>query len=172
MKSTLLLSGAVGRLGSAAQRVKQAACVLACASALGACAEPVTTSRQTVTVDGNPLQVSSGTWSEGYFVSVDNVSNTWKGRLKGGKEKWNARRDLLQMQMRNEVTRICGTWFVAPHRGPVYRMLDNDETMGGMAPVLGVSASMIAYLAAEAATKDENIPTGVYFEFECPPLRG
>lgn len=47
-------------------------------------------------------------------------------------------------------------------------MLDNDETMGGMAPVLGTTASMLAYLAAEAATKDTNIPTGAYVEFNCP----
>jgi hypothetical protein len=50
-------------------------------------------------------------------------------------------------------------------------MLDNDETMGGMAGVLGVSVAMAAYLAAEAATKDSNIPTGVYMEFGCPEDR-
>jgi hypothetical protein len=142
--------------------------LLACISVLAACTSPVTTAQRTVTLEGNDLRISSGTLSNGRFITVENVRKTWEGELQGGKEKWTARSDLLHTTARNEIETICGQWFVAIHKGPIYNMLDSDETMGGMAPALGVEVSMVAYLAAEASTKDTNIPTSVYMEFSCP----
>jgi len=147
--------------------MKRSLYLLAAFAALAACDSPVTTSKRTVTEGGNGLLITSGTTGGGRFVSVDNPQKSWEGDLKGGREKWGARRDVLHDTARNEIERICGEWFVAIHKGPVYNMLDNDETMGGAAPALGVAVSMAAYLAAEAATKDTNIPTGVYMEFSC-----
>src|SRR5579872_6263802 len=114
--------------------MKQALYLLACMSVLGACAAPVTTSQRTVTVDGNDLQITSGTLNNGRFISVEKTQKVWEAGLKGGKEKWIARRDILLLTARNDIERICGEWFVAMHKGPIYNMLDNDETMGGAAP--------------------------------------
>src|SRR5438105_156611 len=116
--------------------MKRALYLLACLPALSACAPAVTTSQRTVAVWGNTLHIASGTLSGGRFVSVANAQKTWEGDLKGGKEKWNARRASLELYARKEIERICGHWFFALRRGPVYNMLDNDETMGGVAPVL------------------------------------
>lgn len=135
---------------------------------LVACASPVTTSQKTVTAEGNELEITSGTFSNGRFVSVKKTQKAWEAHLKGGKEKWTARSDALRLTARGEIHRICDEWFVAIQKGPIYNMLDSDETMGGIAPALGVSVAMVAYLAAEAATKDTNIPSSVYMEFTCP----
>lgn len=147
--------------------MKRAIYSWACMVGLAACAAPVTTSHKTITVEGNTLQITSGTGNTGRFISVENTRKVWEGSLKGGKEKWLARRDMLNMTARKEIEHICGEWFVALHKGPIYRMLDSDETMGGMAPALGVGVAMAAYLAAEASTKDTNIPASVYMEFSC-----
>lgn len=111
--------------------------------------------------------MTSGTLAKGRFITVANAQVGWQGDLEGGKEQWGARSELLYKTARSGIASICGEWFVAVHKGPVYTMLDNDETMGGMAPVLGVAASMVAYLAAEANTKDENISVSAYMEFSC-----
>lgn len=134
---------------------------------LVACSAPVTTSQKTVTSYGNNLQVVSGTDNNGRFIMVANAQKTWEGVLKGGKEKWIMRRDFLNRFARDEIEKICGSWFVAIRKGPIYNMLDNDETMGGVAPALGVAFSMAAYLAAEAATKDTNVPASAYIEYSC-----
>src|SRR5580658_773916 len=119
--------------------MKQALYLLACMSGLVACASPVTTSQRTVTVDGNNLQITSGTLNNGRFITVENAQKVWEADLKGGKEKWIARRDILLLTAKDEIERICGQPFVAMHKGPVYNMLDNDETLGGAAPALGVA---------------------------------
>jgi hypothetical protein len=46
-------------------------------------------------------------------------------------------------------------------------MMDKDQTMGGVAPVLGMTAMMAAHLAASSATDPANIPVGLYTEFSC-----
>jgi hypothetical protein len=147
--------------------MKRVLYLLTCMSALAACASPVTTSQRTVTVDDNRLEITSGTLNNGRFITVANAQKVWEGDLKGGKEKWIARRDVLLLTARNEIEAICGEWFVAMRKGPIYNMLDNDETLGGAAPALGVAVSMAAYLAAEAATQVTNIPSSVYIEFSC-----
>ncbi len=148
--------------------MRRAYCLAALLLVLPACAPPpVTTSTREVEIDDNRLKVSSGTWSKGRFVFVENAKMGWDGDLEGGKEKWEARRQFLYVNARKEIQDICGNWFFAMPKEPVYNMLDNDETMGGIAPVLGVAASMVAYLAAEAKTKDTNVPVSVYIEFSC-----
>jgi hypothetical protein len=136
---------------------------------LAACGtKPEVTSQKNDTVDGNTLQVTSGTVPSGRFVAVANIDKRWEGKFKGGREKWVARRDLLQKQLWAEMERICQTW---PHivldRGPHYNMLDKDETMGGLAPMLGSTFAMAAYVAAASATDDANIPTSGYADFHC-----
>ena len=121
---------------------------------------------KTVPVDDNNLKISSGTLSSGRFVTVENAQKLWEGELKGGKEKWPARRDALLVTARSEIEGICGEWFVAM-KAPIYNMLDSDETLGGAAPALGVAVSMAAYIAAEANTQVTNIPSSVYIEFSC-----
>lgn len=140
---------------------------LACLPALVACSGPVTTSERTEEVEGNNLQITTGTLSDGRFITVANAQKVWEGDLKGGKDKWGNRRDFLLLNARQEIESICGQWFVAMRKVPFYNMLDNDETMGGLAPALGATVAMAAYLAAEAATKDTNIPSSVYIEFSC-----
>lgn len=134
---------------------------------LAACSSPVVKSHTTKVVGGNNLQVTSGTVSGGRFISVANTHKEWAASLKGGKERWNARRGALLSTARAEMEQICGDWFVALRKGPLYNMLDSDETMGGVAPALGVTVAMAAYIAAEAATKDTNVPSSMYMEFAC-----
>jgi hypothetical protein len=147
--------------------MKRVLYLLVCMSGLVACAAPVTTSQRTEIIHDNKLQITSGTFDKGRFVSVANAQKVWEARLKGGKEKWILRRDLLRFIARKEIEHICGSHFVAIRKGPIYNMLDNDETMGGVAPALGVSVAMLAYIAAEAATLPTNIPASVYMEFSC-----
>lgn len=142
--------------------------LLICMVGLAACAAPVTTAQKTATAHGNKLEIVSGTFSGGRFISVTKAEKVWTGQLKGGKEKWGARRGALHATAKKEIERICGEWFFATLKKPVYNMLDNDETMGGVAPMLGASVAVFAYLAAEAATEDTNIPSGMYMEFSCP----
>ena len=78
-----------------------------------------------------------------------------------------ARRDFLKECVKKEAQRICGNRFYATTKKPIYNMLDGDETMGGAAAVMGVGASMLAYLAVAASTKDTNVPAAVYMEFSC-----
>lgn len=146
--------------------MKHTITLLACL-ALVACSSPVVKSQKTTTVEGNSLQVVSGTANGGRFISVANSQKEWAGGLKGGKEQWNARRGVLLSTARTEMEQVCGDWFVALRKGPLYTMLDSDETMGGVAPALGVTVAMAAYIAAEAATKDTNIPSRIYMEFSC-----
>ena len=146
--------------------ITRSLCFTACLG-LAACSSPVTTSTQTVVLYGNTVQITSGTLSKGRFVNVADSQKTWEGDLKGGKEKWGNRRDALHLTANSEIIRICGDWF-ALTKGPIYNMLDSDETMGGVAPALGVSVAMIAYIVADAATQDTNVPASTYVEFTCP----
>lgn len=134
---------------------------------LPACSKPVIDMQHVKTVDGNKLQITQGTFDGGRFVTVENVDKRWVGRMKGGKEKWGARKTLLEDMSTQEIRSICGTWHYMPTLGPFYNMLDKDETMGGVAPVLGITASMAAYVAAASSTDEANIPTSVYTEFRC-----
>jgi len=147
--------------------MKRVIYLLASLLVLVACTEPVVTSRRTVTQDDNELRITSGTWNKGRFILVETAKIGWEADLAGGKEQWSARREFLYSVARDDIRDICGDTFFAVPKRPVYNMLDNDETMGGIAPVLGVAASMVAYLAAEAKTKDENIPVSLYIEFNC-----
>lgn len=147
--------------------MKRSAFFLSCLLACSACSSPVVTAQRTETIDGNRLQITSGTNSAGRYVAVENVDKRWEGSLKGGKEKWGVRRDLLKKTYRDEIEQVCGEWFYEEVQSAHYNMLDKDETMGGVAPVLGVTASMVAYAAAEASTDPANIPVSVYSEFRC-----
>ena len=138
---------------------------------LAACSSTpkVVTSDRTVEVDGNKLQIVSGTLSTGRFVVVQNknADMRWIGPMKGGKEKWQARATLLNSWMTEEIRDICGDLFYESVFGPTYKMMDKDDTMGGLAPVLGITASMVAHLAASSATDESNVPVSIYSEFKC-----
>lgn len=135
---------------------------------LSACAGPQVTSQRMMVVDGNRLQVTSGTMRDGRYVTVENVEKQWHGRMKGGKEKWKFRAGMLNNVLTHEIGMVCGDTFFRTIRPPTYKMMDKDETMGGMAPVLGIAASMAAHLAADSATDPANVPVSVYAEFGCP----
>lgn len=138
---------------------------------IAACASTpkVVTSDRTVEVEGNTLQIASGTLSTGRFIVVlnKNPDMRWSGSLKGGKEKWQARATLLNSWMTEEIRDICGEMFYQSIFGPTYKMMDKDDTMGGLAPVLGITASMVAHLAASSATDESNVPVSIYSEFRC-----
>ena len=134
---------------------------------LFACSTPVIDLQRTQIIDGNTLQTTSGTNSAGRFISIENLDKQWVGKFAGGKEKWEARKNLLQNMAGEEITHSCGGWvfrFVRPY---TFNMLDHDKTMGGMAPVLGGTAEMAGYLIAYSQTKDENIPVSIYADFVC-----
>ncbi len=138
---------------------------------LAACSSTpkVVTADRTVTVDGNNLQIVSGTLSTGRFIVVLNKNDDmrWLGPMKGGKEKWQARATLLNSWMTEDIRDLCGDIFYQSIYGPTYKMMDKDDTMGGLAPVLGITASMAAHLAASSATDDANVPVSIYSEFKC-----
>ncbi len=140
---------------------------LPCMLMLAACAAPVVESQRMETVDGNQLQFTSGTTGEGRFLRIENVEKQWHGTLKGGKEKWQARATMLNSWSTREIRDICGDTFYHLMLGPMYNMMDKDDTMGGAAPVLGIAASMAAHLAASSATDAANIPISIYSEFSC-----
>ncbi len=133
---------------------------------LSACGEGAV-SRKTETVDGNMLQITSGTMHTGRYVAVENVDRRWEGGLKGGRGKWLARKNLLKARTEEEMERICDNWPYVLDRGPHYNMMDKDETMGGMAPVLGMTVAVAAYAVASASTDDANIPVSAYTDFHC-----
>lgn len=136
---------------------------------LAACAAGVEqTSQRVVSVEGNRLQITSGIIpGTGRYVTIDNLDKRWVGKWKGGKEKWGLRAGMLDGMAKREIGTICGDWFYHVVRRPVYGMMDKDETMGGLAPVLGVTAAMAAHLAASSATDPANIPVNIYTEFGC-----
>ena len=136
--------------------------------ALTACGNNSRVESQSVEmVEGNRLQVTRGTSDDGRFISVENLDKHWRGIFKGGKEKWGKRKKLLDGMTGNEIRSICGDWFYKELRPPIYEMMDKDETMGGMAPVLGMAASMAAHLAAHSATDPRNVPVSIYREYSC-----
>jgi hypothetical protein len=149
--------------------MKSTAYIVAWLFTLTACSSPVVTSQRTETIDGNHLQITSGTNDAGHFIKVENADKRWAGSYAGGKEQWGARKKLLDREYREEIHAICGEWFyqMDRERPPSYNMLDSDETMGGLAPVLGVAASMAAYAAAYSSTSDANVPVSIYGEFRC-----
>ncbi len=118
-------------------------------------------------VDGNRLQVTTGTMDDGRFITVENLDKHWVGKYAGGKAKWRARKRLLDDLSSREMRGLCGEWLFAALRPPIYEMMDKDETMGGMAPVLGMAASMAAHVAAYSATDAGNVPVSVYREYRC-----
>lgn len=120
------------------------------------------------TIEGNRLQVTSGLSDKGRYVSVENLDRQWQGKWQGGKEKWGARKKLFDVLYKREIERVCGIVFHQTLRDAEYKMMDKDETLGGVAPVLGVAASMAAYAAAYSNTDERNIPISVYTEFRCP----
>lgn len=138
---------------------------------LAACSSTpkVVTEDRTVEVDGNKLQIASGTLSTGRFIVVmnKNADMRWVGPLQGGKDKWQARATVLNSWMTEEIRDICGDMFYQSVMGPTYKMMDKDDTMGGLAPVLGITASMAAHLAASSATDEANVPVSIYSEFKC-----
>jgi hypothetical protein len=135
---------------------------------LSACSAPKVESQRMLAVEGNRLQVTSGTIpGKGRYITIVNSDKRWSGKWKGGKEKWKARAALMENLARDEIHGICGESFFEVIRSPVYNMMDKDETMGGMAPVLGIGASMIAHLAADANTDPANVPVSLYAEFGC-----
>jgi hypothetical protein len=119
------------------------------------------------TVSGNRLQVTRGISDDGRFISVENLDKHWVGKYKGGKEKWSARLHLLDDMSAQEIHDICGEWFFKTKRTPIYEMMDKDETMGGMAPILGMAASMAAHVAAYESTDPRNVPVSIYREYGC-----
>ena len=129
----------------------------------------VVTDTREVEAEGTTLQIASGTLSTGRFIVVlnKNADMRWAGSLKGGKEKWQARATLLNSWMTEEIRDICGEMFYQSIFGPTYKMMDKDDTMGGLAPVLGITASMVAHLAASSATDESNVPVSIYSEFRC-----
>jgi hypothetical protein len=132
---------------------------------LAACAE--TKSQRTDTIDGNKLQVTYGTITTGRFIMVENVDRRWEGKLKGGREKWLERKDLLDITAQEEMEKICDNWPYVLDRKPFYNMMDKDETMGGAAPMLGMSVAFMAYVAAASATDEANVPVSIYAYFHC-----
>ncbi len=135
---------------------------------LTACGSPEIKSQKREAIDGNNLEITTGAVPSGRFVSVVNVEKRWEGKLAGGKEKWGARQALLKKKLWAEMEGICGSWpYIVLDREPFYNMMDKDETLGGMAPVLGIAASMAAYMAAYSSTDEANIPVSVYADFHC-----
>lgn len=136
--------------------------------ALTACSAPQVTAQREMEVGGNKLLVTSTKAGEGRGLRIENLEKRWVGKYAGGQEKWSARVALLDNLSKSEIISVCGGWAHNVIKPATYNMMDKDETMGGVAPVLGVTALMVGHLVASSNTDPANVPVGVYTEFRCP----
>ncbi|HQS83712.1 MAG: hypothetical protein B7Y25_03190 [Alphaproteobacteria bacterium 16-39-46] len=111
------------------------------------------------TVDGNQMEIRSGTIREDRFVDVENKMKTWNGSYQGAAEKIPMRKKLFDEIAYKEMSRICGASNYQTEGEPGYSMEDRSaQTYGG---------GLLGALISDMMSKDENLPVSAHYRFKC-----
>jgi hypothetical protein len=112
-------------------------------------------------VEQNNLSVSAGKSLVGRYILVENTSRTWNGSFKGGKEKWNYRKQLMFDVGKKELPNLCQGDYTLEE--PSYVMEERDASAYG--------GGALGYIISAAIASDENIPTKMHLSYKCSEKR-
>lgn len=111
------------------------------------------------TIEGNDIDVISGTSGDSRFITVENKLRTWNGSYQGGEEMVPARKALFTKLANEEAKRVCCPQGFVMDGSPSYTMTErNADHYGG---------GLLGYVIASAAASYENLPVSGHYNFRC-----
>lgn len=132
--------------------------IVGSAALLSGCG-PTLNSSWIETVEGNDIEVKSGTQNSSRVIFVENKLRSWNGRYQGGESMVPERKKLFTQLAKAEAERVCKPHGFVMIDSPSYTMTErNADTFGG---------GLIGYAIANAMAEYENLPVAGEYNFKC-----
>jgi len=116
-------------------------------------------------IDMNGYRMSNYHSESSRTVRVDSVFRPWNGALKGGKEQFAARKQMMTSLAQEQMTKVCNGSGHSMKGDPYFVMVDRDYDQ--IAGQYGAIGSLMGSALAAYNSEDENLPVSGTFTYVC-----